>query len=643
MNTVFGSSLVCVTVLSLAVISVAWAGLPTPLPSTELPAQDSPEAAWWRESMQTRDERLAWWRDARFGMFIHWGVYSELGNEYQGKRGGGYAEHIQRVLKIPIPEYRSEIAAKFNPAKFDADAWVRSARDAGMGYFVITAKHHDGFAMWPSKVNAYNLTDATPFKRDPMAELREACKKYGLKFGFYYSHAFDWGEKDGPGNDWDYQNPGGDKLLGGREWWQSSGGSARVDATEADANTVGEKSATTAGRADFLPSAHRYVNEKAIPQLQELIAMYHPDIIWFDTPHKLPPSENYRILKAVRAAGPDVVVNGRLVRGWGDYESTADRPAEFSPHPGDWEGIPTTNESYGWSKFDLSHKSVAHFVQTIAKASARGGNMLVNIGPRGDGTFDPKDAAILRGIGAWWQVNGESIRGTTRTPLPVQAWGESTVRGSQLYLHVFRWPVNGRLVVGGLTSTVKSAELLTNAGRKKLTVARIDRLDVSIELPTVAPNEIDSVILLTCADALQVDHARLLQPAFASEVLRAFDGNPTGDVRFGPGKKTDDYAMNWGRPDGAVTWPVRLKEAATFEVFVNYDAPTSSVGGRFVVSFEGQELRGVVREGVRQTVSLGRVTLAPGKFDIQVVGEEIKGSELFRLRHVELHAVTDKN
>jgi hypothetical protein len=415
--------------------------------SFDIPAQDSPAAAWWRDSMETRDQRLAWWREARFGMFVHWGVYSHLGNEYRGRKGGGYAEHIQRVLKIPIPEYRAEVAGNFNPVGFDADAWIRQARDAGMGYFVITAKHHDGFAMWPSQVNRANVMDATPWRHDPMADLRAACRKYSVKFGFYYSHAFDWGEADGPGNDWFFKNPGGDTLLGGRDWWQTT--------------------------PAFFPRAKRYVDEKSIPQLRELITKYDPDILWFDTPHKLPPSENVRIMQAVRTASPRVVINGRIVRGWGDYGSTADRPAEFSPHEGDWEGIPTTNESYGWSKFDDSHKPPAHFIRLLAKAAARGGNLLMNIGPMGDGRFDPRDTAILSGIGAWWKLNGESIRGTERTPLPVQTWGESTRKGNRLYLHVFQWPADGRLVVGGLKSDVKSTPLLAGAPTRPLTTREI--------------------------------------------------------------------------------------------------------------------------------------------------------------------------
>ncbi|MFO1521341.1 MAG: alpha-L-fucosidase [Kiritimatiellia bacterium] len=373
-----------------------------------------------------KDARLGWWREARFGMFVHWGVYSSLSGTWNGKAYGGYGEHIQRMAKIPCAVYRKEVAGSFNPVEFNADEWIRLAKEAGMGYFVITAKHHDGFAMYESKVSDYNIVKATPFARDPMKELRDACKKHGIKFGFYYSHAFDWGEENGPGNDWDYDNPGGDKLLHGANWWEKF--------------------------PEFLPRARTYVDEKSIPQLRELIANYDPDIIWFDTPHKLPPEENLRILAAVRKAKPTLVVNGRLVSGLGDYASTCDRPAEFPQQAGDWEGVPTTNESYGYNQNDKSHKPPAHFIQLLAKSAARGGNQLMNIGPTGRGRIDEADAKILRGIGAWWRVYGDSIRGTTRTPLAVQAWGESTRKENLLYLHVFEWPRDGRLVVGGLTT-----------------------------------------------------------------------------------------------------------------------------------------------------------------------------------------------
>ena len=245
---------------------------------------DVPSLDSLRLAKEKKEDRVKWWREARFGMFVHWGVSSSLGGTFHGKVYPGYAEHIQRVAKIPIPVYRQEVTGIFNPTKFDADAWIKLAKETGMRYFIITAKHHDGVAMFNSKVSDNTIVKASQWKHDPMPELRDACKKYGIKFGFYYSQAFDWGEENGAGNDWDYQNPGGDRLLHGMQWWVNY--------------------------PEFLTKTREYVDKKAIPQILELINNYHPDILWFDTPHKIPDEENLRILAAVRKADPNIVVNG---------------------------------------------------------------------------------------------------------------------------------------------------------------------------------------------------------------------------------------------------------------------------------------------------------------------------------------------
>ncbi len=575
-----------------------------------------------------RDMRLGWWREARFGMFIHWGVYSSLSGTWNDKAYGGYGEHIQRMAKIPIPVYRREVAGKFNPVAFDADAWVRLAKQAGMGYLIITAKHHDGFAMYDSRVTDYNIVKATPFGRDPMKELRAACKTHGLKFGFYYSHAFDWGEENAPGNDWDYNNPGGDKLLHGSDWWDHY--------------------------PEFLPQARKYVDEKSIPQILELIHNYDPDIMWFDTPHKLPDEENRRIMAAVRKAKPTLVVNGRLIYGLGDYDSTCDRPAEFPPHEGDWEGIPTTNESYGYNKNDRSHKPVAYFIRLLAKSAARGGNELMNIGPMGNGRIDEADVNILHGLGRWWAVNGESIRGTTRTPLAVQAWGESTRKGNRLYLHVFDWPSDGKLVVGGLPTTVLRACLLARPDAP-LNCSR-PGVDIIVAVPAAAPDAADSVIALDCAAEPRADSTRLLAVNLATNTLRAFDATLSGNLRFGSGEKNNDTAQNWVSTDDAVIWPVRLRETATFELGINYDAPWTSkvkrmvegdagkeivpahqgAGGEYVVQVAGNHFTGQVRPGSKLTETLGQVTIPAGIHEIRVTGHEITGQELLRLRSLTL-------
>jgi alpha-L-fucosidase len=606
---VFCWSICCA--LAISSLPAQTAGAPAEVEGDESASLDrvdpnSPEMAWWRESMKTREQRLDWWRDARFGMFVHWGIYSAMAGEWKGtKLTSGYTEHIQRRLKIPNAVYQTEVARTFNPVQFNAEEWVLLAKEAGMGYFIITAKHHDGFAMYDSAVSDFTIVKSTPFKRDPMKELRDACRKHGIKFGFYYSHAFDWGEENGPGNDWDYDNPGGDKLIGGADWWKT--------------------------RPEFLPKARRYVNEKSIPQLQELIRNYQPDAFWFDTPHKLPPSENVRIMKAVREASPNVIINGRLVRGMGDYDSTADKPAEFFYRSREWEGVPTTNESYGWSPWDQSHKPASHFIGLLIKATGRGGNNLMNVGPMGNGQIDPKDVEILKGIGRWWAVNGESIRGAGATPLPVQSWGESTAEGNTLYLHVLDWPTNGRLLVGGLRTKIKRAYLLADPAKKALPVQSVNTLDWSIGIPRQAPDAVASVVAVECEQAPATDIHRLLQPSAKPETLRVFDGQLQGSVfKFGQGKATNAYIENWTSPAEKITWPLRSLEAGAYDVSVRYDA--EQAGNSFDVILGEQRLTGVVEKGVEVIRSLGRITVPSSTFTLTVQPKEIKSGELMRLR-----------
>jgi alpha-L-fucosidase len=577
----------------------------------DIPPLDSPDLAWWRESMQSHDARMGWWREARFGLFIHWGVYSDLAGVWDGQPVDGYAEHIQRKARIPMEVYRREVAAKFNPTKFDADAWAQLANEAGMGYLVITSKHHDGFAMYDSDVSPYNVVKASAWKRDPMRELKRATDRAGIKLGFYYSQAWDWGEPDGAGNDWDYRQPGGDLFLhGGRIWWEST--------PQMVATTV------------------KYVDRKAIPQIRELIAKYDPALIWFDTANRLPPSENLRILRATREAGPDVVISSRCVPELADYTSTADRPAELPPCEGDWEAVPTTNESYGYHVADRSHKPVSHFIEILAKTAARGGNVLLNIGPKGDGTIDEADVAILRGIGKWMKVNGESIHGTTRTPLPVQAWGESTRKGNALYLHVFDWPTDGKLIVGGLKSNVRRAYLLSDPARTSLKVQRRGELDWAISVPMAAPDATDSVVVIECDGDLVCDNRRLLLTTRAN-TLRVFDGQLSGPtIRFGQGKRENACVEQWQSPADAVTWAVRVAEPATFSIDVTFDADETSAGGTFAVCVAGRALPTTVQPGKERTLPLGQVHLEPGSHTIAMNPIRIAGPELMRLRTVAL-------
>ena len=501
---------------------------------------------------KNKDERMNWWRDARFGCFVHWGPYSQLGNEWRGLKGGGYAEHIQRVLKISMADYKTDAIEPFNPTKFDADAWIALMKKTSMRYFIITAKHHDGFAMYDSKVSDYNIVKQSGWKYDPMKDLKAACDREGIKFGFYYSHAFDWGDQFAPGNDWDWKNPGGDLLLGGVDWF----------------NHDPEKLKSV---------SDNYVDRKSIPQLQELISNYHPDIFWFDTPSKLPLSENRRIMAAVRKADPNILINGRLVRGEGDYSSTGDRAVEFKKLDTDWEAIPTTNESYGWNPVDNNYKTPEFLIRVVAKAVSRGGNILLNIGPTRDGSIDPHDVKILEGIGSWMSIFSESIHGCNASPLPPQSWGVVTSKAHSLYLHVFDWPKQP-LVVGGLRSNPHKAWLITPNGRVPLESQRINELDLAVTLPPNPSNPTDSVLLLEFDNAPMGGGIRLVNHDSPTNQLLTFDaerhrGDAMGadsGLGYGDGKQSNYCVNNWISEDQWISWDVRLEEPARFSVSLHY-------------------------------------------------------------------------
>ena len=588
-------------------------------------AIDEAVNGWWTASMKTHQQRIQWWREAKFGMFIHWGIYSLPGGEWNGKKVGGYAEHLMRKEKISRKEYL-ELAHQFNPAKFNAEEWILQAKKAGMKYFIITAKHHDGFAIYDSKISDFDIIDQTPFKKDPMAELASAAKKHGVKFGFYYSHAFDWEHPEAPGNDWEYNNPGGDKLVGGANWYGT--------------------------HPEWLPKAVKYVDEKAIPQIKELLTSYHPDILWFDTPHKLPLSENIRILKAIRETDPDVVVNGRLVRNaaanFGDYKNTADRPAEFYPVTGTWEAIPTTNESYGYSKYDSSHKPVSHFIQLLASAASRGGNLLMNIGPKGDGAFDVKDLAILNGIGKWMEKNNESIYGTTAGPLPYHSWGVSTLKKNKIYLHVFDWPKDGKLYVSGFAK-IDNGHLLSDPSRK-ISIQYLPGGDIRLVVPNHAPDTINTVIVFDYKGQSFPDSVHFITRNTMKERFLAFDAIQNGKgFSFGDGKSNRYYLDGWKKKDQSVSWQFRTENSSPlrFKIVIKYLAEQETNGGSYAVivdrnySASSAELynskHGVSTDAKNViTQDLGNILLGNGSYTLKVIPVTISKKELMKLLEIQL-------
>jgi alpha-L-fucosidase len=569
---------------------------------------------WWTNSQKNVDERMAWYNEAKFGCFIHWGVYSVPGGLWKDRATGGYTEHLMRSAKIPISEYREKLVKSFNPAAFDAGEWIRHAVDAGMKYIIVTAKHHDGFAMYFSDAYPYDMR-RTSFNRDPMAELREAARTQGLKFGFYYSQAFDWEHPDAPGNDWDFPgHPGGDNLVGGRDWWFTM--------------------------PEYLVNADRYVREKAIPQIQELIRKYDPDIMWFDTPHKLPLYQNIRILEAIREVDPEnrIVVNGRLARfegqNFGDYLNTGDRAAYFYPVSGAWESIPTTNESYGYSKVDTYRKPPVHFVRLLATATSKGGNILMNVGPMGDGKWDKPDVDVFKKVGDWLKVYGEAIYGNVKTDLPMQTWGVTTKKGDITFLHVYDWPENGELTVGGLTSDISKAWILSDKNKKPLEHTRINDRDILLKLPADVPDTMNTVISLTLATKRESYPVRLLDPA-KENILFAFDATLSDkNLGYGDGKPNRNYVYNWKSNEQTLQWQFRLNAPADCKIYLQYNTASAEDSGTIYLTINGRQYDLTYtpyteRQGTN-TIYAGELKLNRGEHQITLSGKEYRGSEYMR-------------
>ena len=409
------------------------------------PARPTPEPQ--------RTERTEWWREAKFGMFIHWGLYAVPAGQWKGEVTDEYSEWIMFHNRIPVKEYEL-IAARFNPVKFNAEEWVKLAKQAGMKYIVITAKHHDGFSMFDSSITTYDIVDATPFARDPMKELSEACHREGIKFGFYYSIDRDWHHPDAQGNDlrqsntWDYQNE---------------------------------------SKKDF----NKYFEQFAKPQIKELLTQYGPlGIMWFDGIGKKTAEQNEEIIAMVRKYQPDCLINSRLgdwkTYEWGDYRSMDDNQVSNRDLSYGWENPGTINHTYGYNKHDKDWKSATEIIHMLVDIASNGGNYLLNIGPKADGSIPAESVRVLQEVGKWMEKYGESIYGTTPGSIEKPEWGRCTAKDDRLYLHVFEWPTEEKLVVSGIGKKVKKVHLLADPDRNDLEFKCLDSGDVVIELNTIS-------------------------------------------------------------------------------------------------------------------------------------------------------------
>ncbi len=426
------------------------------------------------ETKEQHDARMAWWRDAKFGLFIHWGVYSVPAGFYHGEPVSGIGEWIMNRGRIPMAEYQ-QFAKDFNPVQFDADAWVRMARDAGMKYIVITSKHHDGFAMYRTRVNKWNIIDATPWDRDPLQELAAACRKYSIRLGFYYSQAQDW-NNGGAGNDWD----------------------------------------------PLLPhDMDDYIDKTAVPQVKELLTNYGPDVpavLWWDTPKEMNYERARKLYDTVQAIRPDLITNNRLGGGFKGDTETPEQHIPAQGYPGrDWESCMTMNNTWGFKKDDDDWKSTSTLIFNLCDIASKGGNYLLNVGPTSEGRIPQPSIERLAEVGAWMKINGEAIYGTVATPFGEELgeavkggklFGRETMvssandwrctsRPGKIYPIIFKWPEDGRLLLPGLKSKVTRAYMLAT-GENVPFSANPD--GVTLEMPMTAPDAIASVVCVEIAD-----------------------------------------------------------------------------------------------------------------------------------------------
>lgn len=402
-------------------------------------------------------ERAAWFSAARLGGFIHWSAGGVFGGRWFGeplRNPTPYSEWSRHRNRVPKAEYDAAIA-RMAVTPEQVDAWVKSFKDAGCGYVIFVAKHHDGLAFWPSKVSGYTFQNLSNCPTDVCAEMRKACDRHGLKLAFYYSHWQDWEHPDGWGNFWDHPSkPTADEW---KNWYdaQYSGASATPGLTP-------ERFA-------------RYWDGKCVPQVLELIENYRPDILWFDcyVPREktiMTEAQVTDLLRLIRAKAPECLVNSRLgmTRIGGedgvDFETLGDNEFGSSPLPHPWETAATLNRSWGYNRDDDQWKSAGFLLRMAAHNISLGGNLTINIGPKPDGTLPPDTVSRLAELGHVIPPQIEAFRGCGPAPLDPKAqdWGLATANGDKVYLHVFEWPVDGVVRVTGLTSKVTAARLLSS-------------------------------------------------------------------------------------------------------------------------------------------------------------------------------------
>jgi alpha-L-fucosidase len=419
------------------------------------------------ESPADKAARMSWWKEARFGMFIHWGLYAVPAGGYHGQKVPSLGEWIMNNASIPIAEYE-KLAPMFNPREFDADQWVRIAKQAGMKYIIITSKHHDGFGLWDSKVTSWDVVDSTPFRRDILRELSDACKRANMPLGFYYS-IMDWHHPKAQG------------------------------AFFPNYNDLKRKN----------PLFSQYAENYMKPQLKELLGGYDIEVLWFDGQWIADWSGNKgrELYNFVRNLKPDILVNNRVGRDVqapntcqaptliGDF-ITPEQQIPKDGLPGmDWEACITMNNTWGYKFFDQNWKSGTLLIRILVDIASKGGNLLLNVGPTAEGIIPEASVERLKEMGQWLTVNGESIYGAKASPFGEARWGRYTTKGNKLYAHVMTWPKDGKLRVARPAEPISTIYLLADKKKTPLKYSRKDE-EIIVDVPVDTPDSAAAVVVI---------------------------------------------------------------------------------------------------------------------------------------------------
>ncbi len=543
------------------------------------------------ETPQQKAQRMDWWAKARFGMFIHWGIYAVPAD----------GEWYMNNAHVPRDQY-AQYAKQFDPIKFNADQWVQLAKAAGMKYLVITSKHHDGFCMFRTSATHYNVVDDTPWRQDPLAALSRACQKYGIRFGTYYS-IMDWHSPD--------QAP-------------------------ADPNPTHP----TYNPTHFVPGEKQAYIKYVKTQLAELIHQYHTHIIWFDGGwmQDWNAQDGIELYNYLRRLDPSLIINNRE-QGAGDFGTPEQQIGGHAPPGQYWETCMTINHNWGYNQYDKNFKSVTQLIHTLVTCASGGGNLLLNIGPRPDGTIQPSFVTRLLAMGKWLRKNGASIYGTEESPwVTPLSFGGCTTKGNTLYLHVFS-PAPSEIALHQLKNRVRSVKLLV--GGSALPFHQSGE-DVTIQLPQPLPDPIDTVVEVALNGKPRIDNA--IHPSADGNIsLTASTASVIGSTAHYENIYGKDDIGYWVNEHDRVEWSFLVPKASLYRVTITYACANGNEGSTYEIREGRSALKGEVKATgswgsfIRQ--ELGTIKLRAGRQVLEVVPTRMPNGAVMNLHRIQLEPV----